>query len=383
MDFSLHAVNAVGLKSLLGSASGFIAAFGSRKSNLVLISQDEGGSDFIRIVSPIMFNPALRVAHKFCVRDIEILENGACNRLSPMMLKYGNVTFLVSRNKIDSRSLDALIEVKQRYRCKLIVDMDDDIFGISEEHPQYKAYRAELSKLRALLSASDLLVASTEEVALGVKREEINIPTVIIPNYLDDRIWPLATMPPLYEEGPVKVLYSGTETHDNDLRLLEPLIPRIANRVKRLSNREIEFHVVGGTNLEIPGLIVHKVPDEVRRYDKFVPWLLQSGKYQFAVAPLCLDNRLNHAKSNLKFLEYSAMGLPCVYTSIEPYERTITNGVDGFLIDQNNQEDWINRISCLATNDIMRESMGIAAHEKLTNQYLLSSHLNDWNQLFC
>lgn len=380
MDFSVHSVNSVGLRTLLGGVSDLFSGIAS-KGTLVFISQDEGGSDFIRVVSPIMFNPSLR-ATKICLRDIEILGNGACNRLSPMALKHGHITFLVSRTKIDSTSLSALIEAKQRYKCRLVVDMDDDLFGISKSHPQFKAYQAELEKLRTLLNAADLLVASTEEVAHGVDNEGIKVPKIVIPNYLDDRIWPLVGRRPSYKEGPIKVLYSGTETHDNDLRLLEPVIPQIADRIKRISNREIEFHVVGGTTIEIPGLMVHKVPDEVRRYDKFVPWLLQSGEYHLAVAPLCLDDRLNHAKSNLKFLEYSAMSLPCVYTSIEPYAKTICDGVDGFLIDENDEQKWVDRICDLAMNDALRESMGVAAYTKLIDRYLLSNHFEEWSQLF-
>ena len=140
--------------------------------------------------------------------------------------------------------------------------------------------------------------------------------------------------------------------------------------------------MVGGTTLDISGLIVHKVPDEVRRYDRFVHWLLDTGKYHLAVAPLRLDDRLNHAKSNLKFLEYSAMGLPCVYSSIEPYFRTIEDGVDGYLIEDNDQDQWVERVCSLATNDKLRESMGVAAYTKLTKHYLLSNHMLEWNQMF-
>lgn len=381
MNFSIQASDAIGLRSLFGNNKGFSSLL-SRRGSLVYVSPDVGGSDFIRVVSPIMCNPLLEVDNKFCLRDLKLLNDGACDRISPKALKYGRLVFLVSRNKIDSVSLDALLEIKKRYGCKLIVDMDDDLFGISKEHPQYQEYLSELAKLRKLLRAADLLVSSTDEVAEGVRNEDLQVPAVVIPNYLDDRIWPLNMKAPSYTGGPIRILYSGTETHDGDLRLLEPLVPKIADRVFQLTGRNVEFHVVGGTTLDIPGLIVHKVPDEVRRYDRFVHWLLDTGKYHLAVAPLRLDNRLNHAKSNLKFLEYSAMGLPCVYSSIEPYFKTIEDGVDGYLIEDNDQDQWVERVCSLATNDRLRESMGIAAYTKLAKHYLLSDHMLEWNQMF-
>ena len=377
----MHIFDTVGLRSLYRGISGAIS-FISGKKNLVFLSPDEGGSDFIRIVSPLMCNCDLPVANKICIRDIALLDSDKFSRISSNALKYGNISFIVSRNKIDSSSLEALLAIKQRYGCDIIVDMDDDLFGIGIDHPQYVEYQVELDKLRKLLGAADLLVASTPEVALGVQHEGISVPTVVIPNYLDDRIWPLNSNAPHYVDGPIRVLYSGTETHDKDLLLLKPLVSEIRKRVLEQTGRNIEFHVIGGTTLDIPGLIIHKVPSEFRRYDKFVSWLLETGTYHFAVAPLQLNNRLNHAKSNLKFLEYSAMTLPCVYTLIEPYARTVENGVDGFLIEDNSQTQWIESICRLACDDDLRESMGVAAFNKLNNSYLLTDHLDDWARLF-
>lgn len=377
MDFSINETARISyldtLKCLFRSDS--------KDSALVYISPDLGGSDFIRVVSPYIKNPLLSEAAIYSIKDLFIDDFFNARRISNAFYRSHNVTFLVSRNKISLSSVHELRRLQEKYSCSIIVDLDDDLFSMDDSHPQYEEYLPELDKLKELLSFSNLLVASTPEVVQGVERVGVNIKSCVLPNYLDDRIWVWGRRLSQSDDGPLRVLYSGTETHDADLKMLAEYMPSIEKSVYEASGRSIEVHVVGGTLLDLPGLIIHKVPPELRRYDLYVEWLCSLGTFDFAIAPLCLENKMNHAKSNLKFLEYSALGLPCIYTNIEPYSRTVIHGLDGYLVDLNSKEGWIESFCSLSSDRCLRVKMGMAAEKKLKSYYLLSDHFEDWASL--
>lgn len=347
---------------------------------LIFISPDGGGSDFIRVVSPFMKNPLLDGMDVYCIRS---LFDGARDSrvVSPHYLKSHEVTFLVARNKISEKDVEELFSLKRDFGCRVIVDLDDDLFAIDESHPQYAEYVLEQKKLERLIALCDLLVASTPEVVSGVRGRDLCPNSVVLPNYLDDRIWVWGGRLAESSDSAIRVLYSGTETHDADLKMIADYFPNIEEEVRSATGRELEIHVVGGTLLELSGLTIHGVPDDCRRYDRYVRWLCSLGDFDFAMAPLCLDNKLNHAKSNLKFLEYSAMGLPCIFTAIEPYDRTVENGVDGFLVKNNSKRGWVDAFVSLASSQQLRASMARAATKKLDDSLLLSQHFGDWANL--
>ena len=377
MDFSISETAKIRMIDTLTS----LFRGDSKDSALVYISPDLGGSDFIRVVSPFIKIPLLSAVSVYCIKDLFI--DGALNnrRICSAFYRSHNVTFLVSRNKISISNVHELRRLQKKYSCSVIVDLDDDLFSMDSTHPQYEEYLPELDKLKELLGFANLLVASTPEVVQGVERVGVNIKSIVIPNCLDDRIWVWGERLSQSDDGPLRVLYSGTETHDADLKMLAEYMPSIVNSVYEATGRDLEVHVVGGTLLDLPGLIIHRVPPELRRYDLYVEWLCNLGTFDFAVAPLCLDNKMNHAKSNLKFLEYSALGLPCIYTNIEPYRRTVIHGLDGYLVDLNSKEGWIESFCSLSSDRCLRVKMGMAAEKKLKSYYLLSDHFEDWASL--
>lgn len=72
--------------------------------------------------------------------------------------------------------------------------------------------------------------------------------------------------------------------------------------------------------------------------------------FDFAIAPLDLDNKLNWSKSALKYLEYSAMGLPAIFTEIEPYARVVNSHENGILIPGNSKDAWAEALVSLASD---------------------------------
>jgi glycosyltransferase involved in cell wall biosynthesis len=90
--------------------------------------------------------------------------------------------------------------------------------------------------------------------------------------------------------------------------------------------------------------------------------------WDIAVAPL-LDTPFNRHKSDLKFLEYSGLGLPGVYSDVEAYASVRTD-VSGLCI-ANDVDAWCSALLRLASDAELRERLRTAAWMQVTAGRLL------------
>jgi Glycosyl transferases group 1 len=73
-------------------------------------------------------------------------------------------------------------------------------------------------------------------------------------------------------------------------------------------------------------------PEHGSAYPHFATWLRTiAGDFDLAVAPL-VDSRFNRLKSDLKLMEYTALGLPVLASTTGPYQgqhgAVLCDGVD-------------------------------------------------------
>jgi len=193
-------------------------------------------------------------------------------------------------------------------------------------------------------------IVSTETLAKIYKRYSRHVS--IVRNDLSERLWlndvDKAAIPPLeLPEGPVRILYMGTYTHARDLEILLPALERLAQRY-----RDIELCLIGIDRRPNSTLIRPlEVPNGWARYDRFVHWLrANSHHFDVAVAPLEND-AFTQCKSDLKFLEYSMLGLPGLYSKVTPYVTSVQHGVTGILVE-NTIASWTEALeSAIAKRD--------------------------------
>ena len=95
------------------------------------------------------------------------------------------------------------------------------------------------------------------------------------------------------------------------------------------------------------------------------------------IAPL-QDNEFNHCKSSLKYLEYSALGVPGVYSQLPPYEFVVEHGVNGFLAES--EADWVKYLTQLIEEPGLRTEIGTAAQNTIIEDWLLSKNYDEWSE---
>ena len=106
-------------------------------------------------------------------------------------------------------------------RKPVIYEIDDLLFELPLEHPVRAYYHAaRLPMLRAALEATAIVVTSR---GLADYLGPFNSRLWVVPNYLDDRLWPLV-QPPEPNGEPVVLGYMGGFTHAPDVALVEPIL---------------------------------------------------------------------------------------------------------------------------------------------------------------
>ena len=139
-----------------------------------------------------------------------------------------------------------------------------------------------------------------------------------VPNGLDERIWstPSSWAGPR-TKGPVRILYMGTATHDAELAFLKT----IAVKLRKKFGDRVAFDVIGITSRHGVSSIFNRVSPAHSNtsYPGFVEWFLREPRWDVGVTPL-VDTYFNQVKSNIKLLDYAALGLPIVASDVEPYK---------------------------------------------------------------
>lgn len=360
-----------------------------RKPKLLIFLNPYGGcTDYIRLITPVISNEAMdKKVYRFCLRELDYDEESKSFNLSERLLERFDIAILLAREKISEGSLEALKKLKELHpEIPILLDLDDDLFSIQKGHPDYEFYAQRLELQRELIELCDSLVLSTDVIRDRLEEAHCELPPAItiIPNYLDSRIWDIET--PIDHEPAdpqsIRVLFAGSETHGGDLMLLQEPLKRAAAEVKERTGKDLKMIVVGGTEADIPGMEIIECAGDNRNYPVYAQWIQGMEPFDFAVAPLELDRPLNHAKSYLKYLEYSAIGLPGIYTDIEPYAEVIENGKNGILIPRNDPELWKDAIVSLAVDPDLRLSIAQACRDDIIANHLLKDHYHSWYDVF-
>ena len=298
------------------------------------------------------------------------VENG---QVFPDRAQMGDVIVLQRDFPRAFEAYQAIQKIAKSKQIPLVLDIDDLLFELPDDHPdrlQHNFSATLLPTFLAMLEA-DLITVTTH--ALRDYVIDFNKNVVVLANYLDDLLWqpktPLLTPLP---DSKIKIGYMGGHTHQPDLTLILPVIAQLS---QQFAGR-LEFHFWGTQPPE--GLSgrqdVHWHKEVTWNYHDFAI-NFQAQSADIFMAPLT-DNLFNRCKSSIKYLEYSALGVPGVYSRLEPYNSVIKHGVNGLLAS--NDEEWRDCLVSLIENPELRQSIATNATADLSSNWLLSEHASLW-----
>jgi len=253
---------------------------------------------------------------------------------------------------------------KHNFKTKLTYDIDDLVHEIEECNiPAYQYYTETRKKnLIDLFNLSDLVTFSTQflkdyyEERHGIKHSKV------VPNFLPKWLWNGCGQRDKYNKGKngkLRILWTGSASHigkGGDMEFLLPLINKTID--------EFEWVFLGTCPPSLLGKVQFYDWEEFYTY----PRHLDSVDADVGIVPV-KDHIFNLAKSDLKFLEYSAVGLPSVCSSIGegmgPYDL-----VPNATVVKNNIDDWYQALKALEKDQDLRKKTLEVGRTELNKRWL-------------
>lgn len=269
---------------------------------------------------------------------------------------------LVQRTAIPSEQAAAFVDLCAKCGTKVVFEIDDDLVGMDERRDGRIDYAASRPAVATLLSGADVVVASTETLRQRLAQHARRV--VVSENALSERLWlsPLLPGPALLPPkigSELRIVYAGTRTHDDDLRLLEEPMRRL-----QAEHPGVRLHVVGITAERASWFEPVEIPNDCKPYPRFVPWFRRlCQEMDLAVAPL-VDTPFNRAKSPLKFYDYAAAGLCGLFSDVEPYRSAVSDGATGLLVE-NGAAAWAEALRRAVADPELRRRMAEKARAEV------------------
>lgn len=279
-----------------------------------------------------------------------------------------NMNLVVFQRAVGTFFRAAMVECRRR-NIPVVFETDDDLFNIHKSNPSAPFWhRPAIQRiLREEIELADHVIASTLPLKTTIVHEVgcRGSKVTVCHNHLREEMWgPDITgvdVQPRFrnwrtlangtDEEYVVIGWQGSNTHDNDFRHALPALSRI---VKERSNVVVRFF--GNVPLTVRGHIPEDRFQWSRGVDfEFYPAQLAYMNFDIGIAPVT-DSKFNQAKSNLKWLEYSSIGVPTVASAVYPYAQSIEQGVTGIIC--RTDDDWYEALTVLIDNPSERRAMG-------------------------
>lgn len=225
-----------------------------------------------------------------------------------------------------------LKELSKQTKLKLIYEVDDVVFA--EDIPMYNRNRDAFTSqeiqdsIKEILSMMDEIVVTSEYFRNYMVEKSGNKNVSYVPNYLMkwwfDRYYNLGDLVKKYDKNKKKpivaIFASGTHVDVLNRVNQQDDFAHVINHIIK-TRTEFQWHFYGSYPLPLKPFIDK---GEI----KFFPWaqlpdfpqtMANSGA-QITFASL-QNNIFCNAKSEIKFLESAALGMPCVCPNLAPYKN--------------------------------------------------------------
>ena len=338
----------------------------------------------IRVMGPAEFN-SMTILRGY---EWDSAANGA-PRLNLDLIQESDFVLIQRDFPARVQEYEQVMAEARRTGKMVCYEIDDLLPELPGRHSSVIRYHpSRLAILRALIEA-DVVTCTTPSLAEYIRT--YNPRVHVLPNYLDDRFWKLRSIARLEDvtpnegivghcdqpqTGKIVIGYLGSDSHMPDLAMVEPVLVKLLKRYgKKL---EIKLWGMVPTDLlRVSGSVTWTQVGMVS-YQQFSEYF-QTQVCDIFIAPL-VDNSFNRCKSPLKFFEYSALGIPGVYSNLAPYQMVVNPGMNGLLAAT--LEEWEQHLVSLVENRSLRHTIVKAAQETIQDAWLLSRNAGKWAQVY-
>jgi glycosyltransferase involved in cell wall biosynthesis len=306
-------------------------------------------------------------------------------------IKWADI--IVIQKQVNQKIVKYVKQAKE-WGKKVVTEVDDDYFNIPTWNPAYKYYHDKAKDLVTFYELSDGMTVTTPHLKNEMLKYNANV--AVVPNSIDvtyvsnlkkledsekykhlkylnktQKNVPIAEAQKMME-GKKVIGWGGSPTHLKDLL-------QVSNALINLCKKRSDLLVVmmGCTSEDIlknisEDQILLVAPSPIFLYPKN----LICQEWDVGICPV-EDNIFNRSKSNLKFLEFSSVGIPSVCSNVENYVKTITSGVDG-LLTENTTESWEESILKIIDDSSLANTLSYNAEKLVKEKFNMSNNYTNW-----
>lgn len=317
------------------------------------------GVDFARIVQP------MKELGKHKGFEVHIWNNGQDANVNwdDVTKEYDAIYASYSPN---DWSYAAMGMFARKNGCKIIYDVDDNLWDILQDNPAYQVYHPgskSLYILNCILQDVDY-VTVTNQFLKNVMARKVPLDfskIKVFPNYIDLNLY--NSTPKFRDEHEVRLCHFGSTTHFSSLQeknFIDAIkkimvdypnvtFTTIGAFIPKLKEKFGQRYISGTGSPDLMTWVTKKFPQVMEEHDIFL-------------APLT-DNVYNKSKSSIKYLEVSSAKKPGVYQDIRQYQEVVKHGENGMLAYTTN--DWYYAIKQLIDDKKLRKQMGENAYKTI------------------
>ena len=312
-----------------------------------------------------------QVLEEYCSSVGVAFDSRTIANLTPEALQPGVVP-IFCRNS-DERS-QAWMRELTRAKWPFLYYIDDDFWSLDKATPlgRYYGHPFVRKALAYGIDNSFVALASTNYLAskLARFRTDVRVMTPHVHPYL------LENKVSVGEPGRKGRIRLGFASNISRMKDLSFLLPELENLLKQHPDWEIDF--IGVTpDIDRAGGNVNFLPYQ-HDYFSYVD-LIRKRRWDIVLSPL-LDTESARSKTNNKYREFAAMGVPGVFSAVGAYNEVV-DGELGIVVE-NTPEAWREGILRLAGDSELRRSIARAATADARNKYALEHVVDEWADVF-
>jgi len=310
--------------------------------------------------------------------------------------KNGKIWFM---KMTDNEGIDLHIGVAKEFMdCKYVLDLDDDPYTFSKDHPEYLKLKEKMPQVKKMIEMADHIVVSTEDIKKVIEKD--NPYVTVIPNAIDPEIWKFTNQ--LKDDGKIHIGWIASASHIADLKIVMPILEDLVSRYPN-----VHIHFAGMIHMKIMDvdnpteeminaatlqrlIELSNVKVNIEKilphfthhigtsgYQDFPEFLASLG-LDIAIAPL-EDTQFNRCKSNIKWMEHAMLEIPMVLSNVGPYKESVDHGKTGFLAKS--RSDWMENIGKLIENPELRKEIGQAAKKATLKDFHVKDQIPKYEKL--
>ena len=249
---------------------------------------------------------------------------------------------------------------------KIIYDFDDAIWmALTSKHNQMAAIVKWHSKVASICGWSYKVSCGNDFLCDYARQFNPNV--VLNPTTIDTVNLHNRTNPQTSE----KVVLGWTGTHSNMVYLasLLPVLRRLEEKY------DFTFRVISNQDPQL----------DLKSFD-YVPWQKSTeiaDLVQFNAGVMPLEEKispLSLGKCGFKALQYMSLGIPAVASPVGVNTKIVTNNVDGFLCET--EDEWYQALARLLEDAELRRRLGANAQRTVQQRYSVVSNTENFIRLF-